>query len=88
MRTLEAFRVLQMFRLGACARVCTGLVSRVVPAAELVDQAVKLGDKIASHSKPIGPCLFAQRHAVLCCAASCVLSSPARVLQCPCARRA
>jgi enoyl-CoA hydratase/carnithine racemase len=31
----------------------SGLVARVVPAAELVDQAVKLAEKIASFSRPI-----------------------------------
>jgi enoyl-CoA hydratase/carnithine racemase len=30
-----------------------GLVSKVVPAAELTETAVKMGEKIASHSKPI-----------------------------------
>ena len=31
-----------------------GLVSEVVPAAELVDKAVAMASKIASFSKPVG----------------------------------
>ena len=31
-----------------------GLVSRVVPAAELLDNAMEMAKKIASFSKPVG----------------------------------
>ena len=40
-----------------------GLVARVFPEDQLVDKAVEMAQKIASHSKPIGTSLFV----VLCC---------------------
>jgi enoyl-CoA hydratase len=41
-----------------------GLVSRIVPAAQLVETAVAMGEKIASFSKPIGMTL---RHNYINC---------------------
>ena len=39
--------------MGAEEAERAGLVSRIVPAAELVDEAVKTGNKIAAYSRPI-----------------------------------
>ncbi|MBI3447263.1 MAG: enoyl-CoA hydratase [Magnetospirillum sp.] len=39
--------------MNAAEAECSGLVSRVVPVAELVDEAVKVAGKIASLSRPI-----------------------------------
>jgi enoyl-CoA hydratase len=39
--------------MSAAEAECSGLVSRVVPVAELVDEAVKVAGKIASLSRPV-----------------------------------
>lgn len=36
----------------------SGLVSRVLPAAELLPEAIRVAEKIASFSKPVGSRLF------------------------------
>jgi enoyl-CoA hydratase/carnithine racemase len=53
-RAMEWILVGDMFTAEEAAKA--GLVSRVVPAAELVPQAIELADKIASRSKPISTC--------------------------------
>lgn len=48
-----------------CVHVVAGLVARVIPAEELVDEAVKTAETIASYSQPIGAWVCMQWG--LCC---------------------